>query len=130
MKFWDIDTFLFPSYASYRVVIQGAMNVNEYWRAEHEYLSGTIPSELGELSNLKALNLNFNNLVGTLPPELFKLTNLIQLDLNENYLSSTIPMDIGDLANLRYLQLESNRLEGALPEELGQLKDLGKSSFS
>ena len=39
-------------------------------------LSGTIPSELGELSSLQVLKLNNNFLTGTIPSELGSLSNL------------------------------------------------------
>jgi hypothetical protein len=42
-------------------------------------LTGTIPSEIGFLSNLIFLDLDFNQLTGSLPDELFSLTNLTQL---------------------------------------------------
>ena len=39
-------------------------------------LSGEIPPELGDLTNLGRLHLNFNYLSGEIPPELGNLTNL------------------------------------------------------
>ena len=41
-------------------------------------LTGTIPSELGNLSSLTLLSLSGNNLTGTIPPELGSLSNLVQ----------------------------------------------------
>ena len=39
-------------------------------------LAGTIPGELGNLSNLETLYLGFNELAGTIPAELGSLSNL------------------------------------------------------
>ena len=64
-------------------------------------MKGTIPSELGKLTNLKVLNLSDNELSGTIPPELGKLTNLEELYLWDNGLSGTIPSELGKLTNLK-----------------------------
>ena len=42
-------------------------------------LSGEIPPELGDLANLKSLNLEYNELSGEIPPELGDLANLKSL---------------------------------------------------
>ncbi|KAJ3097244.1 hypothetical protein HDU96_000453 [Phlyctochytrium bullatum] len=58
-------------------------------------LSGSIPKELGNLSNLKYLLLNLNTLSGTIPSEfavtesLGKLPNIEILDLQNNYFNGT-----------------------------------------
>ena len=87
-------------------------------------LSGTIPSELGQLTNLKYLFLEKNNLSGTIPSELGQLTNLAYLYLEKNNLSGTIPSELGQLTNLRGLSLGENNLSGSIPSELGQLTNL------
>ena len=46
-------------------------------------LSGQIPSELGNLSNLKNLLLQYNQLTGQIPPELADLSNLKVLDFGD-----------------------------------------------
>ena len=46
---------------------------------EENDLSGTLPAELGALTNLEDLLLSENALAGTIPPELFALTKLTQL---------------------------------------------------
>ncbi len=55
-------------------------------------LSGTIPSELGGLSNLKWMYLDNNLLTGSIPPELGNLPNLVALFLHNNQLSGCIPV--------------------------------------
>lgn len=45
-------------------------------RAEANVLSGTIPSELGEMVSLRSLQLQHNELSGTLPTQLARLTDL------------------------------------------------------
>ncbi|MFC2141038.1 hypothetical protein ACFLQP_01940 [Acidobacteriota bacterium] len=94
------------------------INMYENW------LSGSIPPELGNLSNLYRLILEFNQLSGIIPPELGNLSNLVELDLEANYLAGTIPPELGNLINLVELDLENNYLGGSIPPELGNLSNL------
>ena len=87
-------------------------------------LTGTIPAELGNLTNLEALSLGSNRLTGTIPAELGKLTNLDYLSLNGNDLTGTIPAELGKLTNLEFLFLDINDLTGHIPVELSKLTNL------
>ena len=84
-------------------------------------LTGEIPPELGNLSNLRVMNLGYNQLTGEIPPELGRLSNLQGLYLDENQLSGGIPPELGNLSNLQRLGLGRNRLSGEIPPELGSL---------
>ena len=57
-------------------------------------LNGTIPAELGNLSNLSALVLSDSGLSGKIPAELGNLANLEQLMLGGNQLSGTDPCGV------------------------------------
>ena len=87
-------------------------------------LSGEIPAELANLTNLQVLSLSINTLSGEIPAELGNLTNLEGLDLLRNTLSGEIPEELGNLTNLKLLYLHSNLLSGEIPEELGGLTNL------
>ena len=87
-------------------------------------LTGEIPSEIGNLTNLETLNLYFNQLTGEIPPEIGNLTNLNGLYLDNNQLTGEIPYEIGDLENLIWLSLYNNQLTGEIPSEIGQLTNL------
>jgi hypothetical protein len=93
-------------------------------------LSGTIPAELGNLTNLTLLNTSSNQLSGRIPPELGKLTNLTLLGLGSNNLSDGIPFELGQLTNLRLLSLFSNQLSGNIPPELSNLTNLTRLDLS
>ena len=87
-------------------------------------LTGTIPPELGNLSNLTLLHLRGNQLTGTIPPELGNLHILVILNLARNQLTGTIPLEFGNLSNLTRLFLGGNQLTGTIPPELGNLLQL------
>ncbi|MCP4111035.1 MAG: hypothetical protein GY749_36840 [Desulfobacteraceae bacterium] len=87
-------------------------------------LSGYLPAELGNLTNLEALDLYYNQLSGSVPPELGNLTILYSLYLDKNQLSGTIPSELGNLKYLRYLHLSGNQLSGLIPPELENLTKL------
>ena len=87
-------------------------------------LTGGIPPELGNLTNLKKLHLGFCRLSGSIPAELGSLSNLTGLDLENNDLSGSIPPVLGNLTTLTYLQLDINQLTGYIPTSLGNLINL------
>ena len=87
-------------------------------------LSGSIPTELGNLTNLAWLSLSSNSLSGSIPTELGSLTNLAWLSLSSNSLSGSIPTELGSLTNLAWLYLHRNSLSGSIPTELTSLTNL------
>ena len=89
-------------------------------------LSGEIPSEIGNLTQLTSLNLGSNDLSGEIPAEIGNLTQLTSLYLYGNELSGEIPTGIGNLTQLVYLYLYGNELSGEIPSELGNLTQLTK----
>ena len=86
-------------------------------------LTGEIPSEIGNLTNLESLILSSNQLTGEIPSEIGNLTNLTSLSLGYNQLTGEIPSEIGNLTNLTYLRLSSNELTGEIPSEICNLVD-------
>ncbi len=87
-------------------------------------LTGNIPAAYGNLSALEYLVLNNNQLSGAIPTSLGNLSNLLYLVLEFNQLTGNIPAELGDLANLQTLDLDFNQLSGAIPPDLGDLSNL------
>ena len=87
-------------------------------------LNGTMPPKIAELTELRTLNLEDNELIGEIPPELGGLSKLEALNLSGNKLVGEIPPELGDLSSLEELRLESNPLRGGIPPELGNLSNL------
>ncbi|XP_042515981.1 probable leucine-rich repeat receptor-like protein kinase At1g35710 [Macadamia integrifolia] len=123
-------------------------------------LYGTIPENIGMLSELTHLYLYSNSISGKFPSSLANLTRLLELDVSGNEISgeidgylltswsklSSVKLDnnlfqgkilsiIGKLSDLNILSLSYNRFNGSIPQEIGKLKnlshlDLGSNMFS
>ena len=91
---------------------------------QNNELSGEIPSEIGNLTQLVGLYLQNNELSGEIPSEIGNLTQLTSLNLYGNELSSDIPAEIGNLTRLTNLDLAYNDLSGKIPSEIGNLTQL------
>lgn len=91
-------------------------------------LSGNLPPELGNLTNLQCLWLEDNQLTGLIPPEIGNLSQLEELWLNSNILTGSIPSAFRYLSNLTKLDLSSNQLT-SIPPELVDYPILGLSIF-
>jgi Leucine-rich repeat (LRR) protein len=120
----DTDGFAMPGTEGswFGVLVVGdhvtAVALNNNW------LSGSIPSEIGNLGGLAALALNDNQLGGSIPPELGNLGGLAALALNNNLVEGSIPSELGNLGGLAALALNNNLLSGSIPAELGNLGGL------
>ncbi len=87
-------------------------------------LSGPLPTEMGDLTQLQTLQLWSNNLTGTIPNSIGNLSNLIELDLNNNKLTGAIPSAVGTITTLQKIRLDRNQLTGALPNSIFNLVNL------
>ena len=87
----------------------------------HEQLTGSIPAEIGNLTNLSYLAL-WNNQLTSIPAAIGNLTSLTSLNLGNNQLS-TLPAEIGNLTNLSSIDLSSNQLT-SIPAAIGNLTSL------
>ena len=63
----------------------------------HNQLTGTIPTELGNLTGLDQFNLSGNQLTGTIPTTFGNLVAMTELYLGDNQLSGPVPASLLDL---------------------------------
>lgn len=75
----------------------------------------------GQLGNMFAMWLDGNHITGTIPTEIGLMTDLASFSLANSTLSGTIPDEIGNLHQLRRLWLFNNKLTGSIPQALNKL---------
>lgn len=115
------------------------------------YISGPIPSSIGELTKLKQIRLSYNYFSGQIPSSLLNLTQLTYLSLSYNNFSpgslswlvkqqtklivlglsqtnlyGEIPSSVGNLTQLTGLDLGLNKLQGQIPQSIFNLTNLGQ----
>jgi len=92
-------------------------------------LTGSVPSEIGNLRRLRVLNLH-RNMLGAetdryaLPESVANLRALEFLDASGNQLHGAIPRGIATLPMLRQLNLDDNFLTGEIPGDWSQADSL------
>ncbi|KAG6637126.1 probable LRR receptor-like serine/threonine-protein kinase At1g53430 [Carya illinoinensis] len=91
-------------------------------------LTGVLPAEFGELTNLRILDLTHNYINGSIPTSFAQLP-LVNLPLLGNRISG-VPSEIGNISSLEELILEDNLLKGPLPESFGNLSNLRRLLLS
>ncbi|KAG6472126.1 leucine-rich repeat receptor protein kinase HPCA1-like [Zingiber officinale] len=88
-------------------------------------IKGTLSADIGTLSELRILDLSFNNeLGGQLTPSIGSLMKLTTLILAGCSFTGSIPDELGSLQNLSYLALNSNQFTGKIPSSMGKLSNL------
>lgn len=81
-------------------------------------LTGSIPTTIGNLTKLHTLFLHSNALTGSIPTSIGNLTLVTNLELQSNSLTGSIPSTIGNMLSLTYLRLDGNQLSGSIPNTL------------
>ncbi len=83
-----------------------------------------MPAELGNLVNLRWLELANNCLTGEIPATLGNLSYLWYLDLSKNRLTGTLPEELSNIPKLRHFNLSHNYLKGYVPASFTKLVTL------
>ncbi|KAL1111081.1 hypothetical protein V6Z11_D02G033200 [Gossypium hirsutum] len=92
-------------------------------------LTGHIPPELGNLSEIYSLNLSHNKLTGVIPSSFAKLHQIESLDLSYNNLSGEIPNQLVELNFLEVFSVAYNNLSGSIPEPKAQFGTFIENSY-
>ncbi|KAG4204565.1 hypothetical protein ERO13_A04G052400v2 [Gossypium hirsutum] len=124
---WDEDSV---DPCSWAMITCSSENLVIGLGAPSQSLSGTLSGTIGNLTNLRQVLLQNNNISGKIPPELGTLPKLQTLDLSNNRFSSEIPGSFGQLNSLQYLRLNNNSLSGPFPASLAKIPQLAFLDFS
>lgn len=81
-------------------------------------------------TKVQSILLSRNGLKGTIPAEIGDLSELQILDLSKNNLEGAIPKTIGKLVKVEYLFLSGNRLSGSIPKEIGNMISLAEFNIA
>ncbi|CAL9049297.1 unnamed protein product [Musa banksii] len=84
-------------------------------------ISGEISQTVGKFVRLEYLDLSNNGINGKIPQAIGNLSNLLELHLSGNKIVGWIPPSIGNLTNLVHLDLSYNNIVGSIPETIGAL---------
>ncbi|KAL8040916.1 hypothetical protein ABFX02_10G131200 [Erythranthe guttata] len=118
---WDEDSV---DPCSWSMITCNSDNLVTSLGAPSQGLSGSLSWMIANLTNLKQLLLQNNNISGHIPKEIGYLHNLQTLDLSNNKLSGHIPHSLGFLYHLKYLRVNNNSFSGAVPLPLATLPQL------
>ncbi|KAM0909221.1 hypothetical protein ACQ4PT_014940 [Festuca glaucescens] len=86
--------------------------------------SKMIPPSIGNLTNLKSLEIANCDFFGQIPPSVGNLTKLTSLRISGCAFSGTIPSSIGNLKKLRSLEISFSDLSGPITTDIGHLSRL------
>ncbi|KAL0319080.1 UNVERIFIED_CONTAM: putative LRR receptor-like serine/threonine-protein kinase [Sesamum angustifolium] len=102
----------------------GDLTELSYLNLESNLFSGPIPSSIGGLTKLQEIHLSNNKFMDELPYSLSNLTLLNLLLVDRNNILGSIPPSLGNLSNLLVLDLSRNNLSGPIPKEIVSLSSI------
>jgi hypothetical protein len=107
-------------------------NLRELWIATNDF-SGPLPETIEEAKSLEVIYLwveENGKFSGTIPSSLYNMKQLKQLSLSGHAFSGIIQSEIGNLNKLTELKINDNEFTGTLPSEMGLCEQLGKTKLS
>ncbi|CAB9511472.1 Leucine Rich Repeat [Seminavis robusta] len=119
--------------------LEGSMNGSalgdltelESFRVGNNFLTGTVPSEVGALTKLTRLSLESNRLTGAIPEKIWNLSMMQDFRIGQQILTGTVPPSIGAWNNCSVFHVNKlNGITGSIPSEIGLLTMLTSLKFS
>lgn len=101
----------------------GQLTELEYIDLSNNQIGGSIPLEIGNWTKAEFLLFRNNQFTGSIPNSIGGLQKLNRLSFSENQLSGRIPKELFLLPALQHLFLSKNQLSGSLPPEFGSMND-------
>ena len=126
---YSIQSFTFSTKGSVRVYSSSFLDQMFGIDLSANMLSGEIPSEIGNLSNIKSLNLSNNFFTGQIPATFANMSAIESLDLSHNGLSGEIPCELTQLWSLEVFSVSYNNLSGCMPWS-GQFSTFSMESYT
>lgn len=111
-----------PSTASGRMAPPLALSLQKLYLGDNR-IGDDVFAPISLMTELRILNLSFNEIYEIPNSSLFKCQQLEELYLSGNKLTSLPPDDLERLVNLKLIYLNGNKLQ-TLPAELGKIKKL------
>jgi cbb3-type cytochrome oxidase subunit 3 len=102
----------------------GSMTKMAQFLPYSNYLSGTLPSELGLFGeNAEDVELDVNLFTGTFPSEYGNWTRLHEINVAINSLSGSLPSELGMWSAIEKMSFSTNFFTGPISPEIGNNKD-------
>ncbi|GAA6032485.1 hypothetical protein JCM8097_004783 [Rhodosporidiobolus ruineniae] len=111
-----------PPTSSGRIAPPLALSLQKLFLGDNQ-LGDDVFAPVSLMTELRVLNLSFNDIYEIPTSSLFKCQQLEELYLSGNKLTSLPPDDLERLVNLKLIYLNGNKLQ-TLPAELGKIKKL------
>ena len=87
-------------------------------------LTGSLPADIGNLSELTDLALYKNDVGGRIPNSMSRLPRLRSLDIGDNRFDGPVPVWLGNLSAMTNLSLWGNGFTGSIPSNINNLRNL------
>ncbi|KAF8010639.1 hypothetical protein BT93_J1324 [Corymbia citriodora subsp. variegata] len=93
----------------------GLSSLSLFFEVAENSLTGPLPLEVGNMSQIVNVDLSNNRLTGEIPSTLSQCLMLQNLSMAGNLFEGSIPPSLRTLIGLQYLDLSRNRLSGQIP---------------
>ena len=97
---------------------------------ENSLLSGPLPEELYNCTDMQVLNFGDSNIGGTISTKVGRLRKLLLFLAMRTSISGRIPSQVGRLGKMSILGIGSKKLSGSTPSEIGNARNLWELHLS